>query len=52
MSTTTKLFVDGGIYGFNGLLSDLKNFVDETLGWNLIKGNWSSSGGDVNLFKV
>ena len=49
MSTTTKLFVDGGIYRFNGLLSDLKHFVDETLG---LKGNWSSPGGDVKLFNA
>ncbi|CAB4026890.1 Hypothetical predicted protein [Paramuricea clavata] len=40
MNTTTKLLVDGGIYGFNGLLSDLKRFVDETLG---LKGNQLSS---------
>ncbi|CAB4019614.1 Hypothetical predicted protein, partial [Paramuricea clavata] len=35
MSTTTKLLVDGGIYRFNGLLSDLRLKVlcrDETLG--------------------
>jgi hypothetical protein len=49
MSTTTKLFVDGGIYRFNGLLSDLKHFVDETLGLN---GNWSSPVGDVKLFNA
>ena len=49
MSTTTNLFVDGGIYRFNGLLSDLKHFVDETLG---LKGNWSSPWGDVKLFNA
>ena len=49
MSKTAKLSFDDGMYWFNGLLSDLKCFVDETLG---LKGNWTSPGGDIKLFKT
>jgi hypothetical protein len=46
---TNKLSFDGEVYRFNGLLSELKQFVDKSLE---LKGNWTSPGGDIKLFNT
>ena len=49
MTYTNKLSFDGEVYRFNGLLSELKQFVDKSLE---LKGNWTSPGGDIKLFNT
>ena len=49
MTYTNKLSFDGEIYRFNGLISEMKQFVDKSLELN---GNWTSPGGDANFFSV
>jgi hypothetical protein len=49
MTYTNKLSFDGEVYRFNGLISELKQFVDKSLE---LKGNWTSPGGDIKLFNT
>ena len=49
MTYTNKLSFDGEVYRFNGLISELKQFVDKSLE---LKWNWTSPGGDIKLFNT